>query len=142
MKTFSTILAPALLLLLFLYAAVSKLISPEDFRHQLYLQPFPRQLADLLFYALPSAELLAVLLLCFQRTQRTGLFFSAGLLAAFTVYISMVLLHVWTKVPCSCGGILSRMSWTTHLVFNWCFVLINLTALLFRPSGRKQDSPV
>ena len=63
-----------LLIVLFTYAAASKLTTPAEFRAQLYRQPFPRELADLLLYGLPAAELLTVLLLCLERTRAAGLF--------------------------------------------------------------------
>jgi putative oxidoreductase len=130
MKTTAKPLLTALLILLFVYAAVSKLINPDEFRAQLYRQPFAHGLADLLLYTLPASELLAAVLLGFDRTRLTGLFLSLGLLLSFTIYISLGLLHYWAKIPCSCGGILSHMGWGAHLVFNSLFTGINLTAIL------------
>lgn len=119
-----------LLIVLFTYAAASKLITPAEFRAELYRQPFPHDLADLLLYGLPAAELMTVLLLCLERTRAAGFMLSLGLLVTFTVYISLGLLHFWPHVPCSCGGILGRMGWGPHLVFNLFFTGLTIAALL------------
>jgi putative oxidoreductase len=129
MKTFIKLAVPASLILLFTYAAISKLSDLVIFKSQLYRQHFPHVLADMLLYALPAAELFTVLLLLFQRTRLTGLLVSAAMLTAFTLYIALGLLHVWGKIPCSCGGILNHMSWQTHLVFNCAFLLAGLAGI-------------
>lgn len=118
-----------LLMLLWVYAAVSKLLAAAAFREQLYNQTFPHVLADGLYYALPFAELLAAGLLSFTRTQTAGRWLSLGLLSIFSGYIVLVLLHFWSRVPCSCGGILSHMGWQMHLFFNLFFIGLTIAAL-------------
>lgn len=130
MRTFTRSVIPALLIVLFIYAAISKLLTFSDFRQQLYNQTFPHWLAGILLYLLPASEIATVALLSYRRTLAAGLCSSALLLAAFTGYISLVMLHYWDRVPCSCGGILSHMSWTAHLIFNWVFLILNIVALL------------
>jgi putative oxidoreductase len=134
MKTILRPLASFLLILLFVYAAVSKLLSPVDFQGELYNQTFPHWLADILLYTLIPAELLTVALLSFPRSQQAGLLLSTGLLALFSGYITLVLLRFWDRVPCSCGGILKHLTWGTHLVFNLFFLALNLAALFRRPA--------
>lgn len=130
MKTFSRAIIPALLILLFTYASASKLLDVSRFRAQLHLQPFSPAFADLLVYALPAAELAAVSLLIFEGTRMAGMVLSATLMAGFTAYISFLLLSYQGKLPCSCGGILNHMSWTTHLVFNWAFFICTIIGIL------------
>jgi putative oxidoreductase len=125
----TTAICEALLTGLFVYAAVSKLADFDTFRGQLANQTFPHALAAILVYALPAAELLTAGLLLAQRTSLAGLWLSLGLLLAFTGYIALVKLHYWSRVPCSCGGILSHMGWTTHLLFNLFFILLTVLAL-------------
>jgi putative oxidoreductase len=137
MKTTASSLSSALLILLFIYAAMSKLLTFTDFKYQLYNQNFPHRLADSLRYILPAAELLAALLLCFARSRLAGLYLAFSLLAAFTLYIAMVLLHYWNRVPCSCGGILSHLSWGAHLIFNCAFLLLNLIAINLHFTARR-----
>jgi hypothetical protein len=130
MKTTIQSILNALLIILFIYAAISKLLTFSEFRQQLYNQTFPHRLGGILLYLLPAIELGTVALLCFKRTAVAGLIFSAILLAAFTSYISLVMLRFWNRVPCSCGGILSHMSWGVHLAFNCTFLIMNLIAII------------
>lgn len=131
MKAILKTLPPALFILLFTYAAASKMLAADRFRGQLHLQPFSPALADLLVYALPFSELTAVFLLFFTPTRKYGLILATAMMAVFTGYISLIMLHYWGKTPCSCGGILQNMSWTTHLVFNWAFLIAGIAGLLF-----------
>jgi putative oxidoreductase len=136
MKNIIKTIAPILLILLFTYAAFSKLIPLEGFRNQLYKQPFPHWLSDILLYALPVTELLTAALLAFNRTLRTGLVLSVLMLLLFSGYITLAILHYWTRVPCPCGGILNHMPWSAHLVFNLGCAGIALTALLPEPTSK------
>jgi hypothetical protein len=138
MKALIKSVVPLLFILLFTYAASSKLLDFGRFRSQLYLQPFPHGMSDLLIYLLPAIELLLALLLCFNRSRFIGLIVSTGLIAVFTAYISLVLLHYWGNVPCSCGGILNHMSWSVHLAFNWAFLLAGITGIAMHLADRKQ----
>ncbi|QEC74674.1 MauE/DoxX family redox-associated membrane protein [Mucilaginibacter ginsenosidivorax] len=141
MKALIKFTVPLLLILLFTYAAASKLLDIGRFRLQLYLQPFPHWFADLLLYLLPALELALALLLCIPRWRLIALISSACLLAVFTVYISLALLHFWDEVPCSCGGILNRMSWNVHLAFNWAFILAAITAIALHLTDNQAAKP-
>jgi len=130
MITFVKHSASFLLIVLFAYAGLSKLLTLEDFRGELHNQSFPGWVADVLLYTLIPLELLTAGLLCFRVTETWGLRLSALLMAIFTMYIVLVLLDFWQRVPCSCGGILTGMSWGTHLVFNLFFLLLSVAALI------------
>ncbi len=122
--------APYLLILLFMYAAASKLMAFADFRAQLLNQTFPHSWVPVLARLVPALEFTACGLLAFSGTEKYGLWISAALLTVFSGYIGLVLLHAWSRVPCSCGGILNHMSWGTHLVFNLVFLGLAITGLL------------
>lgn len=111
-----------------MYAAARKLLDLPAFREELYRQPFPRGVANALLYLLPLAELTVVALLLMDKTLAAGLQASLSLLIIFTGYILLIKLHFWAQIPCSCGGILGRMSWGAHLLFNLCFIAVNLLA--------------
>jgi putative oxidoreductase len=140
MRTFLKSLPAALLVLLFTYAALSKLADFPAFRGQLYNQAFPHGVADVLAYLLPATELSAVGLLLFPRTFFAGLQLSLSLMLLFTGYIALVLLHFWNRIPCSCGGVLSHMGWETHLVFNIIFTGIAFTGILMHTGTRTKGS--
>lgn len=139
MKAFIKSIVPLLFILLFTYAAASKLLDFGRFRSQLYLQPFPHSLSDLLAYLIPATELLLALLLCFNRSRFAGLVLSTILMGLFAGYISYLLLSYQGKLPCSCGGILEHMSWTAHLAFNWAFVLIGITGIALHLTDTKKN---
>lgn len=113
-----------LLILLWMYAAVSKLINFPLFRLQMQRQVLPVFLKGRLIYILPFIEILAALLLLFELTLRLGLYLSALLMCAFTIYVGLAVFKVLGKVPCSCGGIISGLGWRVHFIFNiFCLLL-------------------
>jgi hypothetical protein len=122
----------ALLITLFCYAAFSKLLDFGQFREQLLNQTIPAEVARVLVYVLPTAEILTVSLLLIPATRWLGLFASALLMLAFTAYIALVWFGFWDRVPCSCGGVLNGMGWGAHLVFNLFFLAIALYALIHK----------
>lgn len=114
-----------LLIILFCYTGISKLTDDDGFRKVLYESPLIHKGADTIAWLLPAAELIVVLLLFFERTRRAGLYASLLLLVLFTLYLLYMVLFV-AQLPCSCGGVLSKMSWTQHVFFNLFFIVLNL----------------
>jgi uncharacterized membrane protein YphA (DoxX/SURF4 family) len=129
--------------LLFVYAGVSKMLDFENFQVQLAQSPLLSAWAGLVSYAVIIMELVVVLLLCFDRTRLPGLHASFGLMVAFTVYITLIL-NYSDFVPCSCGGVLEKMTWDQHLIFNIICVLLALTAIILmeKESTRSWSRPV
>jgi len=115
-------------LMLFTYAAASKLLDYETFLVQLGQSPMLSAFAAGLSWIVPIAELLIAGLLSFQKTRRAGLLASLFLMAMFTAYI-YIMLHYGSFVPCSCGGILEDMNWTEHFYFNLLFVAMAVVAI-------------
>lgn len=127
----------ALLLLLFLYTALSKLLEYDVFLGQLRAQPLAGWLTEALALGLVPAELLCCGLLFFERTRRYGFYLSALLMALFSGYVALALLGVFGKVPCSCGGVLRGMGWGIHLVFNLFFLGLALTGIFLTSKERR-----
>ena len=50
------------------------------------------------------------------------------LVTAFTSYIICMKAFV-EKLPCSCGGVIAKLSWNQHLLLNLGFVLLALGAI-------------
>ncbi|EMR00915.1 MauE/DoxX family redox-associated membrane protein [Cesiribacter andamanensis] len=111
---------------LFAYTALSKLLAPEVFREALLNQPLPEGLSLSLVWAIPLAELLAVGLLLYAPWRKWGFVLSGGLMLLFTGYVSLVVLGYLGERPCSCGGILERLSWEQHLLVNLLFYTLSL----------------
>ncbi|WP_376885572.1 MauE/DoxX family redox-associated membrane protein [Belliella marina] len=119
-----------LLAIVFIYTAVSKLYDWEGTRRSLYNQVFPIWSADILLYALPIVELLIAALLLINSTVRLGLKLSIILMTLFTGYIALIIAGVFDRVPCSCGGVVSSLSWWEHLVFNIVLMGIGVAGLI------------
>ncbi len=128
---------PAVLLtILFTYASISKLLQYKTFRFQLDQSPFTTGYSGIIAWSIPAIELITTALLMFPATRLKGFYLSYGLMFLFTMYIYAIL-HYSYFIPCSCGGILSRMNWEQHLVFNIIFTLIALTGIFTFPLKTK-----
>lgn len=119
----------ALIISLFVYTAVSKLLAYEQFKTQLYDQALPVWLSEFLIATLPAAELFVAGLLLIPKTRSAGFYASAMLMALFTAYVSLVLIGFFGRVPCSCGGVLQALSWKGHLILNILYLLLSVTAI-------------
>ena len=116
-----------LYVLLFVYAAVSKLLDFENFQVQLGQSPLLSAYAGYLVWFIPSVEILIALLLSIPSYRKIGLLSGFGLMIMFTVYIYLIL-NYSSFIPCSCGGILEQMSWNEHFYFNLAFCLFAVVA--------------
>ncbi len=122
-------------IVLYVYAAVNKLLDFENFQVQLGQSPLLSAFAGFVSYVVPAVEFVIVGFLFFGSTRYLGLYASLCLMAMFTTYI-FIMLHFSSFVPCSCGGILEKLSWHQHLIFNVSFFIINLNALLLHDNPK------
>lgn len=118
-----------LLVLLFVYAAVNKLLDFEHFKIEIGQSPLLSAFTDQVAIAVPLSELLFSLLLLTPRTRLAGLYLSFSLMVMFTTYI-LIILNWSSFIPCSCGGILSELGWTEHLIFNMVFIILALAGII------------
>lgn len=118
----------ALLILLFGYTAISKAIDIRVFRHALAESPVTQHGAAVAAWLTISAEAAIVLLLFFSTTRRTGLYLSFAMLSFFTLYLLCMVLFA-AHLPCGCGGVMSKMSWKQHILFNLFFLIVNGVAI-------------
>ncbi|MBX9886987.1 MAG: hypothetical protein K2Y30_03520 [Flavobacteriaceae bacterium] len=126
-----------LYILLFVYAAVSKLLQIEHFRIQIGKSPLLSAFAEIVAWGVPISEIVISLLLMMPKLRRTGLWLAMGLMSMFTTYI-FIILNFSSYIPCSCGGILEKMGWKEHLIFNLVFVFLAAIALWFSFNEMKQ----
>lgn len=120
-STITEIIA-ALLILLWVYAAVSKLTTFNTFRIQLSKSPMLTGFADIVAILAPLFELIIAGALALPRWRLAGLYASLFLLLFFTAYL-IAILNFSYYIPCSCGGILGNLSWQAHIVFNLGYAL-------------------
>jgi hypothetical protein len=120
----------ALLILLFLYASVSKFLDFKTFIKEMNNQPLPNSWTPFLVWFIPCSEILLSVALIFERTRLLGLYGSLVLMGLFTIYAILILAHVFPYVPCSCGGVIKRLTWQQHLVLNLFFDAISIVGVI------------
>lgn len=117
-------ISAALLILLFVYTATSKLMKFDVFEYQLSKSPLIGASSNWIAWLLPLVELIVSLLLFFPKTRLKGFYASFILMLGFTIYIGYMLMFTPDR-PCSCGGVLASMTWEQHLVFNIFFTFLS-----------------
>ena len=127
--------------LLFTYASFSKILDFEMFQIQLGQSPVVSAYAGWLSYIVIGAELFISLLLLTDATRTAGLYAATGLMTAFTAYIYLTI-NYSDFVPCSCGGVIEKLTWNQHMVFNLVFLAAGIFAVIIeerknrKPSGK------
>jgi uncharacterized membrane protein YphA (DoxX/SURF4 family) len=144
-KQFVADFIASLFILLFVYAALSKLLDYDEFRVQVSKSPLLTAFTGWVIWLVPTLEILIALLLAIPRCRLPALYASFTLMITFTAYI-VAILHFSDFIPCSCGGILQNMSWNQHLVFNIVFIALGLTGVLLysnntgKPAARAEQT--
>lgn len=123
------------LIVLFTYAATSKLLDYEQFTVQISVSPILTRFAGYLAWAVPLSELFISVLLAYKRSRLLGLYSSFFMMMSFTLYI-VAILRFSDHVPCACGGVLSMLGWSQHLVFNIVFVAIAAVGVFLESTER------
>ena len=129
-----------LFVILFLYTGISKLMEYSVFKEQMAESPVLKPFAPFMAWALPLTEFIVSLLLIIPRWRLKGLYASLFLMVAFTLYIGAIMAFN-KELPCSCGGIISELSWKGHLIFNSVFILLAFTGVLLERKTRKPIKP-
>ena len=114
----------ALLAMVFIYAAISKLIDFNNFSLQLNQSPFIYPFAGWVVWIIPAGETFTVFLLLIKKLRLYGLFASLFIMSLFTAYL-IAMLNFSDYLPCSCGGLLEMLSWKAHIVFNSFLLLLS-----------------
>ncbi|OQP62272.1 hypothetical protein A4R26_17945 [Niastella populi] len=121
----------SLLIILFIYTALSKLSNYNNFIAQLSKSPFITSYANSIAWSIPAVEIVLSLLLVFNKTRLLGLYASFFLMSLFTAYL-VIMLNFSYYIPCSCGGVLQYLTWNEHIVFNSFFIVIAGTGVLLK----------
>jgi len=122
----------SLLILLFLYASLSKWLAFKVFIGEMNNQPFPNWMTPWLVWSIPIIEIGIVAGLILEKTRLFAFYASLFLMLAFTIYTMAILLHSFKYIPCSCGGVIRKLTWPQHLVFNLFFVGISLVGIILK----------
>ena len=82
-----------LLILLFVYAAFSKLFDYAQFKIQLGRSPLIASYVGIIVWLLPTIELIIAVMLTAKVTRITGVYSSFTLLLLFTLYTARMVAH-------------------------------------------------
>lgn len=123
----------SLFILLFVYTSVSKLSNLTGFISVLFRSPLLSSYSTFVAWAIPITEILISCLLFFRNTRKWGLLSSMILMCVFTGYL-IYMIYFTPNLPCSCGGVISQLSWKQHLIFNVIFTFLGTVgvAISFR----------
>lgn len=128
-----------LFIILFAHTGFSKLFDIDTFQFAMWKAELLRPYYIPLSYTIPITEIVISILLAFSYikigklkfpSRKIGLFASLLLMLSFTGYLGYSLLFHAGHLPCTCGGIISGMTWKQHLVFNVVFSLLAFRAIL------------
>jgi uncharacterized membrane protein YphA (DoxX/SURF4 family) len=129
-----------LFFLLFLYAAASKLLDYQKFTVQIGQSPILTSFAGTIAWLIPSLEILICVMLMIHRRRMMGLYASVCLMVMFTAYI-LIIINFAERIPCSCGGILDKMGWSEHLIFNGVFAFLGIIGILLQSKLEQAKVP-
>jgi putative oxidoreductase len=132
--------AAALMILLFVYASVSKFLAFHQFIGEINNQPLPNSWTPFLVWTIPGSEILISILLIFERTRLVGFVASLVFMSVFTIYTLIILFHGFSYVPCSCGGVIEKLTWGQHLALNLFFVCISALSILLQRRRKVNSS--
>ena len=116
----------AILILLFVYAGITKLVDHRSFLFQLSISPNTKEYRVWLAWTLPLAELALVGLLLIKRWRLAGLY---GAVILFGTYLYAILNFKYF-VPWISGGILTRISYKPHLILDSLFLTLSVIGAL------------
>jgi hypothetical protein len=125
-----------LLILLWSSTGLSKILEFAEFKQQV-ITILGENMAKPVSIAIPSLELTAAMTIPFGKTRTFGLYLSLILMATFTAYVILVITGYFGPAPCTCGGVITALSWKQHLIVNIILLLIVLYSL-FTLKKRKE----
>ena len=125
-----------LFILLFVYAALSKLLDFENFQTQLGQSPLLSPFADFISVSVIVIEIIIAIMLSIPKVKYAGLWSAVVLMSMFTAYI-LIILNYSSFIPCSCGGILEKLGWSEHLIFNIVFLLLAVVSIRLQFNDNK-----
>lgn len=132
-KSFIVEVASMFLIILFIYAATSKLLEFEKFRIDIGKSPLLYRFTSVIPELVIISEFVISIGLMIKRYQFLALYGSTALMVMFSTYIILIM-RFSPFTPCSCGGVLENMSWGQHLVFNLAFVILGQCAIFYYPT--------
>jgi uncharacterized membrane protein YphA (DoxX/SURF4 family) len=124
----ASLLISYLLVILFVYAGLTKLLDYHHFKASLNSSFLIGSYADIIAWLLPVTEFILSAFLLYTPIRLWGFYASTLLLLIFSVYI-LLMLTSSHEVPCACGGVFPLMAWMGQLKINILFLLLTATGI-------------
>jgi putative oxidoreductase len=124
----------ALLILLFLYASVSKFLDFKRFIDEINNQPLPNSWTPFLVWGIPFLEIAISAAVAFEYTRLLGFYASLFMMILFTIYSILILTHFFPYIPCSCGGVIRKLTWPQHLILNLFYAALSILGIILQRS--------
>lgn len=124
-----------LFIILFVYAAVSKILDFETFKTQIAQSTILSSFAAFIAYSVPTIEITIAIGLMVASWRLLFLYASFLLMIMFTTYI-LIVLNLGKFIPCSCGGIIEELSWEGHIYFNTSFIILAIIAIVLEVKSK------
>ncbi|WP_126973305.1 MauE/DoxX family redox-associated membrane protein [Gynurincola endophyticus] len=110
---------------LYVFVAVSKVVGFDPFVSQLKQQQFIGNHAVLIAIIVPLLHALLAALIFIEKTRTAGLIISMLTLMGYNLYIASILLNKLGLAPCNCVGIWHTMSWETQYIINFLLLFMH-----------------
>jgi uncharacterized membrane protein YphA (DoxX/SURF4 family) len=128
-----------ILIFLWTYTGLDKLIRFEQSRKAFHNQTFPAELAEILSYAVPIAEILLAILLVWSISRWWGYLGSLLLLTVFLSYVGLIWVGAFPRVPCNCAGLLDSMGWDAHMILNLSLMILSIAGLWMEGRAKVEE---
>jgi putative oxidoreductase len=130
----------AIFIILWLYVGITKLIDFRSMYLQMNLSPFAffRNFDNEIAVGIPSIEILIGIILILKKTRLVGFYASFVLMIIFTAYVVFLMIKM-PKLPCTCGGIISQLNWTQHLILNIALTFVALFGIALHRKNKSNS---
>lgn len=119
-----------LLILLFSYTGISKIIEYNEFLIKIMKSPLLLDFARPVSVLTPLAELTTVFLLLMRRFLKSGLLLACFLLTMYTSYL-FIGVSYHAGFSCACSGVFGSLGYREHLVVNIILCCVSIYSYLF-----------
>lgn len=115
---------------LFIYTATDKFWNMEVFVKFMSRLDLIHATGKYIAWLIPITEIVISIFLMVPITRKKGLIASGALMTVFTLYLIYMKIFI-AVIPCHCGGVISKLSWTEHIWFNLIFILLAGISIFF-----------
>ena len=132
-------LIASVLILLFMYAAVSQVVFHNTYYTQLNRSLINGLFAGIITWLIPVVHILLAWLLWRPSTKLAGFICSLGVVSLYTIYL-FIMLPLGSKAACQCGELWQKASLEINILFNLAVILLTAVGIILM--GRlKTNSP-